>query len=166
MAYCDDLGPVVLPVNYALDQDTVVIQISPYSTLAGHLRSAHASFQIDDFDDFNQTGWSVLVRGDAVHVDSADLPADDEDRPHAWAEGLRTFHVRITPHDISGLVNPARLSPRLRPSDRRVRPRPWAGVPGLAPRVVVDSCGLHVTACRGSARAESYAGATACRPQR
>ena len=102
VAYCDDLGPVVLPVNYVLDQGTVLIQISPHSTLARHLRSAPASFQIDDFDDFNQTGWSVLVRGDAAHVDNADLPADDEGRPHAWAEGQRTFHVRITPHDISG----------------------------------------------------------------
>lgn len=85
VAYCDDLGPVVLPVHYALDQDTILIQISSQSTLARHLRAAPASFQIDDFDDFNQTGWSVLVRGDAAHVDNADLPADDEDRPHAWA---------------------------------------------------------------------------------
>ena len=102
VAYCDDLGPVVLPVNYVLDQGTVLIQISPHSTLARHLRLAPASFQIDDFDDYNQSGWSVLVRGNASHVDSADLPTNDSDRPHAWAEGQRTFHVRITPHDISG----------------------------------------------------------------
>ena len=102
VAYCDDLGPVVLPVNYVLDQGTVLTQISPHSTLARNLRSAPASFQIDDFDDYNQTGWSVLVRGNASHVDSADLPTNDSDRPHAWAEGQRTFHVRITPHDISG----------------------------------------------------------------
>jgi len=101
VAYCDDLGPVVLPVNYALDQETVLIQISPHSTLARNLRSARASFQIDEFDYYNQSGWSVLVRGDATYVDEADLPADD-DRPHAWAEGERTLHVRITPHDISG----------------------------------------------------------------
>jgi nitroimidazol reductase NimA-like FMN-containing flavoprotein (pyridoxamine 5'-phosphate oxidase superfamily) len=102
VAYCDDQGPVVLPVNYVLAQDSVLIQISPHSTLARHLRAARASFQIDDFDEYNQTGWSVLVRGNATHVDSADLPADDSDRPHAWAEGQRTFHVRITPSDISG----------------------------------------------------------------
>jgi nitroimidazol reductase NimA-like FMN-containing flavoprotein (pyridoxamine 5'-phosphate oxidase superfamily) len=101
VAYCDDLGPVVLPVNYALDQETVLIQISPHSTLARNLRSARASFQIDEFDYYNQSGWSVLVRGDATYVDEADLPADD-DRPHTWAEGERTLHVRITPHDISG----------------------------------------------------------------
>ena len=100
VAYCDDLGPVVLPVNYVLDRETVLIQISPHSTLATHLRSAPASFEIDDFDDYNQSGWSVLVRGNAAYVDTAHLP--DDDRPVAWAEGLRTFHVRITPHDVSG----------------------------------------------------------------
>jgi uncharacterized protein len=101
VAYCDDLGPVVLPVNYALDQGTILIQVSPHSNLARHLRTAPTSFQVDEFDDYTQTGWSVLVRGQAGYVDPADLPAD-EDRPHTWAEGQRTLHVRITPRDISG----------------------------------------------------------------
>lgn len=101
VAYCDDLGPVVLPVNYVIDHDTVLIQLSPHSTLARNLRSTPASFEIDEFDDYNQSGWSVLVRGAATYVDPADL-RDADDRPVAWAEGQRTFHVRITPHDISG----------------------------------------------------------------
>ena len=100
VAYCDDLGPVVLPVNYVLDRETILIQISPHSILATHLRSTRASFEIDDFDDYNQSGWSVLVRGSAAYVKTADLP--DDDRPVAWAEGQRTLHVRITPQDISG----------------------------------------------------------------
>lgn len=101
VAYCDDLGPVVLPVNYVLDRDTVLIQVSPHSTLARNLRSARASFEVDDYEDYNQTGWSVLVRGDSAHVEDADLP-DPDNRPVAWAEGQRTFHVRITPHDVTG----------------------------------------------------------------
>jgi nitroimidazol reductase NimA-like FMN-containing flavoprotein (pyridoxamine 5'-phosphate oxidase superfamily) len=101
VAYCDDLGPVVVPVNYVLDQGTILIQVSPHSTLAARLRDSRAAFQIDEFDDYTQTGWSVLVRGDAAYVDAADLPGAD-DRPHTWAEGQRNLHVRITPHDISG----------------------------------------------------------------
>ena len=73
VAYCDDLGPVVLPVNYVIDHDTVLIQLSPHSTLARNLRSTPASFEIDEFDDYNQSGWSVLVRGAATYVDPADL---------------------------------------------------------------------------------------------
>jgi uncharacterized protein len=101
VAYCDDLGPVVLPVNYTLDHDTVLIQVAPHSVLATQLHGARASFEVDDFDDYNQSGWSVLVRGDASYVDPGDLPADTG-RPHAWAEGQRTLHVRIVPHVISG----------------------------------------------------------------
>jgi nitroimidazol reductase NimA-like FMN-containing flavoprotein (pyridoxamine 5'-phosphate oxidase superfamily) len=101
VAYCDDRGPVVLPVNYALDHDTILIQTAPHSVLAQHLQGAPASFQIDDFDDFNQSGWSVLVRGEASYVEPGDLP-DDSDRPHAWAEGQRNLHIRITPLQISG----------------------------------------------------------------
>jgi uncharacterized protein len=101
VAYCDDRGPVVFPVNYVVDQDTILIQISPHSNLAGRLRGAPASFELDEFDAYTETGWSVLVRGRASYVEHGDLPPD-ENRPHAWAEGQRTLHVRITPDDISG----------------------------------------------------------------
>jgi nitroimidazol reductase NimA-like FMN-containing flavoprotein (pyridoxamine 5'-phosphate oxidase superfamily) len=101
IAYCDDQGPVVLPVNYSFDGDTILIQVSPHSALAAHLRDEPASLQIDYFEDYSQSGWSVLVRGEASYVDAADLPGS-EGRPHTWAEGQRTLHVRITPHDVSG----------------------------------------------------------------
>jgi pyridoxamine 5'-phosphate oxidase-like protein len=45
VAYCDDLGPVVVPVNYALDQGTILIQVSPHSNLARHLQASSASFR-------------------------------------------------------------------------------------------------------------------------
>jgi nitroimidazol reductase NimA-like FMN-containing flavoprotein (pyridoxamine 5'-phosphate oxidase superfamily) len=101
VAYCDERGPVVLPVNYVLQDGDVLFQTSPRSTLAQYLKSGPASFQIDEYDEYTQSGWSVLVRGDAAYVESDDLPSED-DRPTAWAEGLRSFHVRIKPFDISG----------------------------------------------------------------
>jgi hypothetical protein len=101
VAYCDERGPVVLPVNYVLQDGDVLFQTSPRSTLARYLKSGPASFQIDDYDEYTQSGWSVLVRGDAAYIESDDLPPED-DRPTAWAEGLRSFHVRIKPFDISG----------------------------------------------------------------
>jgi hypothetical protein len=107
VAYCDDLGPVVLPVNYVLDNDTVLIQISPHSTLARHLRS-RASFQIDDFDDYNQTGWSGWCATPAMST-APSFPVGDTDRPHAWAEGQRTFYVRSS-RTLSGPPSLPRLS--------------------------------------------------------
>ncbi len=101
VAYCDDLGPVVLPVNYVLDHDTLLLEVSPHSTLATHLRSGAACFEIDEVDEFSQSGWSVLVRGTATFVENEDLPGDLVE-PIAWAEGQRQFHVRVTPSQISG----------------------------------------------------------------
>ena len=101
IAYCDDAGPVVLPVNYALHADAIVVRVSPHSALAHHLQDAPASFQIDDFEPFTQSGWSVLVRGSAGYVDSDELPGDTS-RPEPWAEGARTLRVRIEPREISG----------------------------------------------------------------
>ena len=101
VAYCDQDGPVVLPVNYVLDHGDVLLRISAHSSLAQHLRSGLAAFEIDELDDYTQSGWSVLIRGDAAFVEVDDLPEPAE-LPVPWAEGNRTFHVRITPSSITG----------------------------------------------------------------
>jgi len=101
VAYCDDDGPVVLPVNHVMDGDAVLFRTSPHSSLAQHLRAGPAAFQVDEFDEYTQSGWSVLVRGTAEFVSYDELP-DPDARPTPWAEGQRTFHVRITPQAITG----------------------------------------------------------------
>ncbi len=101
IAYCDDDGPVVVPVNYGFADGNVLIRIAPYSQLAQHLREEQVAFQIDDFDDFNQSGWSVLVRGRADFVEVDDLPASGS-RPQPWAGGHRPLFVRITVRSMTG----------------------------------------------------------------
>ena len=53
--------PVILPVNYSLDGDSVVIRTdSPKITAAAdHTRVA---FEVDDVDERTRSGWSVLVQ--------------------------------------------------------------------------------------------------------
>ncbi len=63
VGFVDEDGPVVLPVNYVLDGSTVLFRTSPHNSLARHLDSAVVAFEVDEFDDFTQSGWSVLVRG-------------------------------------------------------------------------------------------------------
>jgi len=100
VAYCDADGPVVVPVNYVRDGESVLIRLAPESALARSLDSTPASFQVDEFDDFTQSGWSVLLRGTASYVDPDDHPATRHLRP--WAEGERTRHVRIVATRITG----------------------------------------------------------------
>lgn len=101
VAWSDDSGPVVIPVNHTVDNGTVLFRTSAYSVMAQRLQQGRASFQVDEFDDYTQSGWSVLVRGTAAFVEPSELPASD-DAPQPWAEGVRTFTVRITPREISG----------------------------------------------------------------
>ena len=101
LAYVDRDGPLAVPVNYVLDQGTVLFRTSPHSALGRYARSG-AALEVDDIDDYTQSGWSVLLRGPVEYVDPDDLPADAEGRPTPWPQGVRTLHVRIRPRSITG----------------------------------------------------------------
>ncbi len=100
VAYCEARGPVVIPVNFTLDGDDVLFRIASWTSLASGLRGA-ASFQVDDIEEFNQSGWSVLLRGEVSYIDH-DGGADTDNRPTPWADGRRELLVRITPWSITG----------------------------------------------------------------
>jgi len=102
VAFVDEDGPVVLPINYVLDGGTVLFCTSAANTIGRHLDSATVAFEVDEFDDFTQSGWSVLVRGVASFVGPEDLPRDERLRPFPWPDGVRTLVVRITPVSVSG----------------------------------------------------------------
>ncbi|MEP6665722.1 MAG: pyridoxamine 5'-phosphate oxidase family protein [Nocardioidaceae bacterium] len=109
IAFSGDHGPVVLPVNYVLDSGTVLFRTSPYTTIATALRDTPAAFEVDDVDDFLQSGWSVLVQGHAAYVDDdAELPSERFNRPEPWVDGARTLYIRVTPQTITG----RRIHPR------------------------------------------------------
>ena len=98
-------GPQVLPVNYVVHQRrTIIFRTATGSTLAEAMRDSRVAFEIDDIDEFLQSGWSVLVVGDADLVDDPDLLLElwGDKGPQPWAVGLRTQFVRITPTRLTG----------------------------------------------------------------
>jgi hypothetical protein len=61
------------------------------------------AFEVDDIDEFVETGWSVLVVGTACGVDDpGDIPRSLGDRPAPWAPGTRNLYVRIQPETVTG----------------------------------------------------------------
>jgi hypothetical protein len=101
VAFCSDEGPVVLPVNYVVHEDGVLFRTSPHNSIARHVRGSKAAFEVDEIDDFTQSGWSVLLSGTAELVDDVHgLPP--ESRPVPWAEGTRSLHVRVRPRSNTG----------------------------------------------------------------
>lgn len=93
----DDGAPLVVPVNYIVDDETVVFRTGPGSKLAG-LRTQPMSFQVDGHDPFRCVGWSVLIRGVAFEIDDDDATVE----PVPWAPGDKHHWVRVMPMEMSG----------------------------------------------------------------
>lgn len=102
IALVDEDGPVVLPVNHVMDGETVLFRTSPANSIARHLDNARVAFEVDEFDDYTQSGWSVVLRGVASFVPADELDRDEQSGPFPWADGVRTLVVRVTPLSITG----------------------------------------------------------------
>jgi len=101
VAYAGPDGPEVIPVNFVTQRGSVLFRTSPHSLLGRCSPIDVAAFEVDEVDDFTESGWSVLVRGAVDPVDVDDLPPMEE-RPTAWPAGQRTLHLRLTPRSITG----------------------------------------------------------------
>jgi nitroimidazol reductase NimA-like FMN-containing flavoprotein (pyridoxamine 5'-phosphate oxidase superfamily) len=96
-------APAVFPVNYAVDAATVVYRTAPGGA-AAPVDGSPVSFQVDHIDDRRSRGWSVLMMGDAHHIDDPDEEQRLSALPGAipWAGGSRPLWVRVRPDDITG----------------------------------------------------------------
>ena len=102
VAWCHPTdGPTVLPVNYRFDGRHIVFRTSPHTDLARHFSQGRAAFQIDEFDEYTQSGWSVMARGQAEIVPRDEVPEPDQ-RPSPWVAGSRNFYVRIAVERLTG----------------------------------------------------------------
>ncbi|SDK54133.1 Nitroimidazol reductase NimA, pyridoxamine 5'-phosphate oxidase superfamily [Nocardioides sp. YR527] len=101
VAFSDSEGPIVLPVNHVMVGERIVFRTAPRTALADHVGAGQVSYQIDEFDSYTSSGWSVLARGTAEFVDGVWLAAHDLE-PEPWADGRRTLFVCITPSQITG----------------------------------------------------------------
>lgn len=102
--------PVILPVNFALDGDDVVLRTRPGTMLAAATNGVVVAFEVDETDAAHGTGWSVLARGVARAVPCGEETNRLDPLPlPRWAAGEDAHYVRISTEIISG----RRLAPRL-----------------------------------------------------
>jgi nitroimidazol reductase NimA-like FMN-containing flavoprotein (pyridoxamine 5'-phosphate oxidase superfamily) len=104
VAVCTPDGPHILPVNYSVVDDAVVIRTTPYSLLGSNAKGSVLALEVDQFDYEYQRGWSVVARGRCdVVVDPAQLAHIRETwNPTTWAKGGRTLYLRMRWTEISG----------------------------------------------------------------
>jgi len=96
-------GIMMLPVNFALTEKTIIFRTAP-DTLLALYSAAQVSFEADRLDEALHAGWSVLVQGRAHQVTDEREVKRLQNRTHLqpWAAGARDVYVRITPTRISG----------------------------------------------------------------
>jgi uncharacterized protein len=111
IGYVIDGLPVILPVNFVVDGESVVFVTakgSKLSWLSNHMRVA---FQADHGRRLDESGWSVLVHGTAQEVtDPAELEMLRQGPLHSWAVAPGEHWIRISLDEISG----RRLARRVR----------------------------------------------------
>ena len=97
--------PMIRPVNYAFDDQTqsVVFRSALGSKLQEGLSWGSAAFEIDGTDPVDQTGWSVIIVGEAEEVtDPAEIERLEDLELEPWAPGVKTHWMRIRVTSVSG----------------------------------------------------------------
>lgn len=123
VAVVDDQGPAIFPVNFVLDRHMVVFRTDEGTKLDTACRGSRVAFEIDGTGTVARTGWSVLVRGEAVEVtDPAELARLRRLRLDPWAPGAKAHYVRILPAVLTG----RRILAPAPPPDRTRLPTPGA----------------------------------------
>lgn len=96
-------APVIFPVNYALDDRSVVFRTAPGTKLALAAAGSLAVFEVDDAFDLLETGASVMVHGTLEIVsDPAERDRLAELDLRAWAPGRHDFFVRVVADRVTG----------------------------------------------------------------
>jgi nitroimidazol reductase NimA-like FMN-containing flavoprotein (pyridoxamine 5'-phosphate oxidase superfamily) len=99
-----DGQPEILPVNYALDGDTILFRTDQGSVL-NQASMANVAFEVDSIDESTHSGWSVLVRGRGECIADAVDPTSERIRRLTlvtWAPGERDRWFTIRPTSITG----------------------------------------------------------------
>jgi len=103
VAWAGPAGPQVLPVNHTVLDGDVLFRTDLYSALADGTRDGTVAFEADELDDRMRSGWSVLVVGQAQHVeDVAEMQRLFRRMGEPWAPGSRPLVARITPSQVTG----------------------------------------------------------------
>ena len=95
--------PDIFPVNYVVDDGTIVVNTAPGTKLAAAVLGHGVAFEVDELDHADHTGWSVVVKGTAGEIEDLAGLMDAEDLGiEPWAASDKTRFLRITPDEITG----------------------------------------------------------------
>jgi uncharacterized protein len=95
-----DRGPHIVPVNYAVLRESIVLRSAPGTKLE-RLVTEPVSFEVDTFDPFMRMGWSVVIEGLAYEASDREMDVEEINlRPLLDRQNSRW--VRLVPRTITG----------------------------------------------------------------
>ena len=104
VAVCTPDGPRILPVNYSVVSEAIVIRTSDDGILATHGTDAEITFEVDHVDYAEHKGWSVTATGRGRRISDAEEIAVVRRTwdPRPWAGGSRPLYVRLAWDELTG----------------------------------------------------------------
>ena len=100
--------PDMFPVNYLVDDETIVFRTNPGMKLAAAIAGDSVAFEVDEYDPETGVGWSVVVTGEAREVKRLDDLVRIEELPLVLAApGHKNRWIRIHPLSVTGRRLPA-----------------------------------------------------------
>ena len=104
VAFRSSKGLEIVPVNFQLFGDSIVFRTAPYTELGLHGPGANAVFEVDELDAGQQTGWSVVARGQLHVVTDAEensaIRLGEDLQPRA--SGVRRLYLQLPWRELTG----------------------------------------------------------------
>ncbi|PYI65240.1 flavin-nucleotide-binding protein [Arthrobacter livingstonensis] len=103
LAVTADGRPDVFPVNYKVDQETMIFRTGDGTKLSAMEADANVALEADAVSAEFGFAWSVVVKGRAVVVASTDTTLDTVGRALFPWQGVNKEHlIRIVPETVTG----------------------------------------------------------------
>jgi uncharacterized protein len=117
-----DEHPEIFPVNYVLDNRTIVFRTGRGRKLWGVMAARPSVLEIDGYDPRSEDAWSVVARGETHLIeDPEELARVEAQGLQPWQPGPKDRYIRLTPRVLTGRrfkVNPPDVW-ETRPNDAR-----------------------------------------------
>jgi uncharacterized protein len=108
IAFIVDDRPMVMPVNYLADRESLVFCTGEGTKLSTLRGGAAVAFEVDDSRPFDHAGWSVVVEGTASEItDAEQLDLLRRGPLKSWAIRPTAHWIKVTFEHVSGRQIPA-----------------------------------------------------------
>jgi nitroimidazol reductase NimA-like FMN-containing flavoprotein (pyridoxamine 5'-phosphate oxidase superfamily) len=102
IAILGDDGPLIFPVNIAVDGESVVFRTDPGAKLTALTADPRVALEVDAFDVEGHDGWSVVVAGRVVELVGDELVAAQKLPLEPWTIGDKQRWFRLVPRRVTG----------------------------------------------------------------